>query len=65
MYIVVYGGVKDAGLGAHGEPTVSGAMCFAYDARLRLLCRFSPCECEVGTINRGGLTDRPALCLEY
>lgn len=21
--------------------------CFVYDGRLRLLCRFSPCDCEV------------------
>ncbi|CAM9258655.1 unnamed protein product [Ectocarpus sp. 4 AP-2014] len=48
LYIVVYGGRNFAGSGtSRGDD--HGGGCFVYDAKLRLLCRFSPCDCEVSS----------------
>lgn len=49
LYIVVYAGRNTAGLDPSQTQAASagGGGCFVYDARLRFLCRFSPCDCEV------------------
>ncbi|CAM9177663.1 unnamed protein product, partial [Ectocarpus fasciculatus] len=48
LYIVVYGGRNLAGSDASRGGAYGGG-CFVYDAKLRLLCRFSPCDCEVAS----------------
>eukprot|EP00903_Cladosiphon_okamuranus_P010537 g9967.t1 len=49
IYIVVYGGRQVSRLGTQppSPATAESGGCFVYDARLRFLCRFSPCDCEV------------------